>query len=54
MKRVLMKRFALTEKGAGDMLKAITAVTLSNMALMTELFLVRCCILSDIIVKPPF
>ena len=39
MKRVLMKRFALTEKGAADMLKAITAVTLSNMALMTPVWL---------------
>ncbi len=29
-----MKWFALTEKGAADMLKAITAVTLSNIALM--------------------
>ena len=39
MKRVLMKRFALTEKGAADMLKAITAVTLSNIALMTPVWL---------------
>ena len=39
MKRVLMKRFALTEKGAGDMLKAIAAVTLSNIALMTPVWL---------------
>ncbi len=39
MKRILMKRFALTEKGAADMLKAITAVTLSNMALMTPVWL---------------
>ena len=29
-----MKRFALTEKGAADMLKAILAVTLSDLALM--------------------
>ena len=34
MKRTLMKRFALTEKGASDMLKAILAVTLSDLALM--------------------
>ena len=34
MKRTLMKRFALTEKGAADMLKAILAVTLSDLALM--------------------
>ena len=34
MKRFMMKRFALTEKGAVDMLKAIMAVTLSNLALM--------------------
>ena len=39
MKRVLMKRLALTEKGAADMLKAIAAVTLSNMALMTPVWL---------------
>ena len=39
MKQVLMKRFALTEKGAADMLKAITAVTLSNIALMTPVWL---------------
>ena len=34
MKQIMMKRFALTEKGAADMLKAILAVTLSNLALM--------------------
>jgi ATP-binding cassette subfamily B protein len=34
-----MKRFALTEKGAADMLKAIAAVTLSNIALMTPVWL---------------
>ena len=34
MKKTMMKRFALTEKGAADMLKAILAVTLSNIALM--------------------
>ena len=39
MKRYLMKRFALTEKGAADMLKAIIAVTLSNIALMTPVWL---------------
>ena len=39
MKRVLMKRFALTEKGAADMLKAIAAVTLSNISLMTPVWL---------------
>ncbi len=39
MKRYLMKRFALTEKGAKDMLKAITAVTLSNISLMTPVWL---------------
>ncbi len=39
MKRVLMKRFALTEKGAADMLKAIIAVTFSNIALMTPVWL---------------
>ena len=39
MKRYLMKRFALTEKGAGDMLKAILATTLSNIALMTPVWL---------------
>ena len=33
MKRYLMKRFALTEKGAADMLKAIAAVTVANIAL---------------------
>ena len=39
MKRYMMRRFALTEKGAADMLKAITAVTLSNIALMTPVWL---------------
>ena len=39
MKRYLMKRFALTEKGAADMLKAILATTLSNIALMTPVWL---------------
>ncbi len=39
MKRYLMKRFALTEKGATDMAKAILAVTLSNIALMTPVWL---------------
>ncbi len=39
MKRYLMKRFALTEKGAADMLKSICAVTLSNIALMTPVWL---------------
>ncbi len=39
MKRVLMKRFALTEKGAADMLKAIAAVTLSNITLMSPIWL---------------
>jgi ATP-binding cassette subfamily B protein len=39
MKRVLMKRFALTEKGAADMLKAIIAVTAANIALMTPVWL---------------
>ena len=39
MKRYMMKRFALTEKGAADMLKAILAVTLSNIALMTPVWL---------------
>ena len=39
MKHTMMKRFALTEKGAADMLKAITAVTLSNIALMTPVWL---------------
>ena len=39
MKRYMMKRFALTEKGAADMLKAIAAVTLSNIALMTPVWL---------------
>ena len=39
MKRYMMKRFALTEKGAADMIKAITAVTLSNIALMTPVWL---------------
>ena len=39
MKHYMMKRFALTEKGAGDMLKAIAAVTLSNIALMTPVWL---------------
>ena len=39
MKRYLMKRFALTEKGAADMIKAIAAVTLSNIALMTPVWL---------------
>ena len=34
MKKAMMKRFALTEKGAADMIKAILAVTLSNIALM--------------------
>ena len=34
-----MKRFALTEKGAADMLKAIAAVTVSNIALMTPVWL---------------
>ena len=34
MKQIMMKRFALTEKGAADMLKAILAVTLSDLALM--------------------
>ena len=39
MKRTMMKRFALTEKGAADMLKAIAATTLSNIALMTPVWL---------------
>ena len=39
MKRYLMKRFALTEKGAADMLKAIIAVTAANIALMTPVWL---------------
>lgn len=39
MKQYMMKRFALTEKGAADMLKAILAVTLSNIALMTPVWL---------------
>ena len=39
MKRYMMKRFALTEKGAADMIKAIVAVTLSNIALMTPVWL---------------
>jgi len=39
MKKYMMKRFALTEKGAADMLKAIAAVTLSNIALMTPVWL---------------
>jgi len=39
MKHYMMKRFALTEKGAADMLKAITAVTISNIALMTPVWL---------------
>ncbi len=39
MKHYLMKRFALTEKGAADMVKAIAAVTLSNIALMTPVWL---------------
>ena len=39
MKHYMMKRFALTEKGAADMLKAIAAVTLSNIALMTPVWL---------------
>ncbi|MBQ6120278.1 MAG: ABC transporter ATP-binding protein [Clostridia bacterium] len=39
MKRYMMKRFALTEKGAADMLKAIMATTLSNIALMTPVWL---------------
>ena len=39
MKRYMMKRFALTEKGAADMLKAITAVTVANIALMTPVWL---------------
>lgn len=39
MKRYMMKRFALTEKGAADMIKAIAAVTLSNIALMTPVWL---------------
>ncbi len=39
MKQYMMKRFALTEKGAADMLKAILATTLSNIALMTPVWL---------------
>ncbi len=39
MMHYMMKRFALTEKGAADMLKAIMAVTLSNIALMTPVWL---------------
>ena len=39
MKHTMMKRFALTEKGAADMLKAIAATTLSNIALMTPVWL---------------
>ena len=39
MKRYLMKRFALTEKGVADMLKAIIAVTAANIALMTPVWL---------------
>ena len=39
MKRYMMKRFALTEKGAADMLKAIAAVTVANISLMTPVWL---------------
>ncbi len=39
MKRYMMKRFALTEKGAADMLKAVAAVTVANIALMTPVWL---------------
>ena len=39
MKRYMMKRFALTEKGTADMLKAIAAVTAANIALMTPVWL---------------
>ena len=39
MKRYLIKRFALTDKGASDMIKAILSVTLSNIALMTPVWL---------------
>ncbi len=39
MKRTMMRRFALTEKGAADMLKAIAVTTLSNIALMTPVWL---------------
>ena len=39
MKRYMMKRFALTEKGAADMLMAIAAVTVANIALMTPVWL---------------
>ena len=39
MKQTMMNRFALTEKGAADMLKAILATTLSNIALMTPVWL---------------
>ena len=39
MKQYLMKRFALTEKGAADMIKAVAAVTVSNIALMTPVWL---------------
>lgn len=39
MKNYMMKRFALTEKGAADMLKAILAVTCSNISLMIPVWL---------------
>ena len=39
MKQYLMKRFALTEKGAADIIKAVAAVTVSNIALMTPVWL---------------
>ncbi|MBQ9196082.1 MAG: ABC transporter ATP-binding protein [Clostridia bacterium] len=39
MKKYLMRRFALSEKGAKDMLKAIGAVTLSNISLMLPVWL---------------
>ncbi|MBR2677206.1 MAG: ABC transporter ATP-binding protein [Solobacterium sp.] len=39
MKNYMMKRFALTKKGAADMLKAILAVTCSNISLMIPVWL---------------
>jgi ATP-binding cassette subfamily B protein len=39
MKRYMMKRFSLTEKGAADMIKAIAAVTLANISLMVPVWL---------------
>ena len=39
MKKYLMNRFAMSEKGAADMIRAICASTCSNLSLMIPVWL---------------